>query len=67
MLFSAKMQRTWFGGANASILIIHASPVLVATDNDSVLSVYRIVRKLSKTSNSKQNKTKDFKLIQKGQ
>lgn len=49
--FCAEMQSTWFGGANASILIIHTSSVLAATDNDSVLSVYRIVRNLNKTSN----------------
>lgn len=54
--FCTKMQRTWFGGANAGILITHASPILVATDNDSVLSVYRILRKLRKTSNLKNKK-----------
>lgn len=34
-----------FGGANASILIIHASLILVTSDHDNVLSVYTIVKK----------------------
>lgn len=45
------MQRMQFERDTASILMIYTSPIHVATDHDSVLSAYMIVRNLNETSN----------------